>query len=182
MISATLVEAFATQYGHGIKVRLSDGQEKKAFGKGPPPQIPPGTPVTFNLNQKGRSYYYSNLQNASFAAAVWPAPPHVPQSPYPERPFNGPHTPPLPTIAPEFRKHDANERMIFITGVVGRAMTSGQFGISDIVTLTLTAADAYDALQTHQPSSRAPQRAVGMDEPPPPQGEGDYGGDAPPEW
>jgi len=39
------------------------------------------------------------------------------------------------------------ERQIFITGVVGRAMGSGQFGVNDIKVLTLAADAAWQALQ-----------------------------------
>ena len=39
------------------------------------------------------------------------------------------------------------ERQIFITGVVGRAMGSGQFGVVDIKALALSADEAWQALQ-----------------------------------
>jgi hypothetical protein len=41
---------------------------------------------------------------------------------------------------------NANERMIFITGVVGRAMGSGQFSANDVKLLALAARDAYEAV------------------------------------
>ena len=55
------------------------------------------------------------------------------------------------------------ERQIFITGVVGRAMGSGQFGLVDVKALTLAADDAWQALQAKrrgnisaQPENRQP--------------------------
>lgn len=77
----------------------------------------------------------------------------------------------------------ADQRMIFITGVVGRAMGSGQFSSDDVKILTLAADAAYTALQaqgngqgmpgpaprpTPQPAPRAPVGAYSDREPPPP--------------
>ena len=39
-----------------------------------------------------------------------------------------------------------DSRMIFITGIVGRAMGSGQFGAAEIKLLTLAASEAWEAL------------------------------------
>ena len=65
-----------------------------------------------------------------------------------------------------------DERMIFITGVVGRAMGSGQFASTDIKILTLGADDAWNALQA-KIAGRAP--AQRQDERP-------HDGGGPPEW
>lgn len=55
------------------------------------------------------------------------------------------------------------ERQIFVTGVVGRAMGSGQFGVTDIKALTLAANAAWQDLQaakrgniSSQPENRQP--------------------------
>lgn len=51
----------------------------------------------------------------------------------------------------------ANDRAIFITGVVGRAMGSGQYPISELSMLTLAAADAWDALQARAKPPEKPK-------------------------
>lgn len=38
----------------------------------------------------------------------------------------------------------SNDQMIFITGVVGRSMQSGQFGLEDVMALTDAAKNAYE--------------------------------------
>jgi hypothetical protein len=169
MTSGTVIEVFGTKWGHGIKVRDSDGNERRMFGKDQAPNLSPGTPITFKVTRKGQNYHYDNLQAVGQpAAGAWPQ--QAPQNPYPERPHGGPQTP-APT-RPEASNKDT--RMMFITRIVGDAMSSGQFGMVDIVMLTLTAADAFDELQK-------PRKAQRTEEPPPPS-EADYGGDAPPEW
>ena len=50
-----------------------------------------------------------------------------------------------------------NSRMIFITGIVGRAIGSGKFAMQDIFDLTMTAAKAYDTLHAPKPQA-APKR------------------------
>ena len=45
---------------------------------------------------------------------------------------HAPHTP------------DAKDKMIFVTGLVGRALGSGKYQIADIGTLTRAACEAYD--------------------------------------
>ncbi len=176
MISATLMESFSTKFGNGIKVRMADGSERKAYGKGPAPNIAPGTLITFNVTQKGQNYHYDNLRAVGNVTGGWPAPTaaFTPRSPYDGPPLPM-ATPLMPPKRPEASDKDA--RMMFVTGVVGRAMSSGQFGIVDVTTLTLAASAAYDALMK-RPSERAQER---QDEPPPPS-EADYGADAPPEW
>lgn len=66
----------------------------------------------------------------------------------------------------------ANDRSIFVTGIVGRAMGSGEFGTSDIRELALAADEAFDAVEARR-AGRFPPRANGS-EPPPPNGEDDY--------
>ena len=74
----------------------------------------------------------------------------------------------------------ANDRAIFVTGVVGRALGSGQFGVADIVTLTLTADQAFDALEAKRAGRSLPTNASRIaqarrGEPPPPESEDEYG-------
>lgn len=46
----------------------------------------------------------------------------------------------------------SNDRAMFITGVVGRAMGSGQFPATELKLLTLAAADAWAELQVYKPN------------------------------
>lgn len=71
------------------------------------------------------------------------------------RPANGNAPPPQPTPPPvtqtnghatgTARMSDPKDTLIFVTGIVGRAMGSGQFGITDIDLLTKAALAAYRA-------------------------------------
>ncbi|HYW90050.1 MAG TPA: hypothetical protein VFB50_19915 [Chloroflexota bacterium] len=62
------------------------------------------------------------------------------------------------------------DRHIFVTGVVGRAMGSGKFAASEIGVLTQAAADAYDRLIGAKPVVQQP-----VEQPPPEPEQGDPG-------
>ena len=51
----------------------------------------------------------------------------------------------------------SNDRAMFITGIVGRAMGSGQFPATEIKLLTLAAADAWADLQAYKPADMSSQ-------------------------
>ena len=73
----------------------------------------------------------------------------------------------VPTAQPQARQNtpsNSNEEAIFVTGCVGRALGSGQFGISDIKILTLSAAEAYRAWKRGE----KPVSTIGSPEPPTP--------------
>lgn len=124
--NGTLVETFKTQYGWGVKVNTQNG-ERKFFTKQQPPQMVAGTPISFDAskNEKG-TWYISNIHVSGRSNGGG-------------RPQQRQQTPPPAT-------NDTNARMIFITGITGRAIGSGQFGLNDITPLALAAAKAYDAL------------------------------------
>ena len=65
-------------------------------------------------------------------------------------------------------KTDGEAKMIFVTGVVGRAMGSGKFTASEIAVLAQEAARTYDLVTTPSPKP-APQ--LSNDPPPYPDGE-----------
>jgi hypothetical protein len=89
-----------------------------------------------------------------------------------------PQSPPPPQTAPRKvwkpsgngngygakRNGSSNDMMIFVTGVVGRTMQSGQFTMQDIMQLTTIAKDAYEAHFGRGSS----QSAAGQSQPEPP--------------
>ena len=114
-----------------------------------------------------------------------------PLAPTPGEPIGGGRAAPQPQTSPSRPRHaqtgngavgrsyDQQSRLIFITGVVGRAMGSGQFkGPDAIISLTMGAVEAWDWLELRdQPDREAtPMPATGpRDDVPPPDGEDDYG-------
>ena len=65
---------------------------------------------------------------------------------------------------------DGDAKMIFVTGVVGRAMGSGKFTASEIAVLAQEAARTFDLVTA--PSPKPPPQMQSTDEPPPyPDGE-----------
>ena len=142
MYEGTFKESFTTQYGHGLVVNTDKG-EWKVFGKGTAPAFSPGTPIQFEAQKKGNSWAYSNLVPMAGAAPVQPA--YAPQ-PHAAAPAPVPTAQPIPTgAATAVNPH--KEKDMFVTGVVGRAMSSGQFTVSDMKILALAADDAWDALE-----------------------------------
>jgi hypothetical protein len=82
-------------------------------------------------------------------------------------------------------RSEPDPRMIFVTGVVGRAMGSGKFAASEIGVLTQEAAASYDRLQNPRPApapgaldynaNQASPANQPVDEPPPEYEQGDPG-------
>lgn len=122
----TFVESWVTKYGHAIKVTNSKG-EFKFFARGPAPSVRSGQEVTFDAvkAKSGASWNYSNLHVRGRSAT----------SAAPAVQAGEPSPAPL-----------GSDRMMFVTGVVGRSMQSGQFGLKEIADLTLAANEAFEAL------------------------------------
>lgn len=115
--SGTVVETFPSKFGHGLKVTTQKG-EWKLFGKGPPPALKAGEVVWFDAEKKGQSWSYTLVGQGNTAETAQPRPAATPA-----------------------RGNDSEA--IFVTGVVGRAMGSGQFGVNEIKMLTVAAVQAY---------------------------------------
>lgn len=124
--NGTFVEARETQFGHRIIVENERG-DWHLFGKGRMPTIAKGTPVSFEAqkSQNGNTWNYGNLR------------------PDTDKPRD--KTPEESAQIGGFRPNP--DEQIFITGIVGRAMGSGQFSVTDIKALTLAAYEAWQALQ-----------------------------------
>ena len=150
MYQGAFVEAFDSKYGHGIKLNTEKG-EWRVFGKGPKPNFASGTPVQFDAEKKGNSWAYSNLRVA--ASAV---PPQAPSAPAPQPMPQGAATP----VNPD------KERDMFVTGVVGRAMGSGQFPATEIKILLLAADEAWLELQAKRSGKGPVPQAPSHDGPP----------------
>lgn len=73
------------------------------------------------------------------------APQPIPQNGAPAQ-QPAPQQPAPQQQAPAPRPNGDKERGMFIMGVVGRAMGSGQFSVNDVKLLTLAARDAWDGL------------------------------------
>ena len=142
--NANFVEARETQYGHRIIVQNEKG-DWHLFGKGRPPTIISGTPVTFEAqkSQNGRGWNYTNLRSTGEATN-----PSLGASKAPDQGGFRPNS----------------DEQIFITGIVGRAMGSGQFSVTDIVGLTLAAAEAWQALQNWKQNPPSRQNGPGFDD------------------
>jgi hypothetical protein len=94
---------------------------------------------------------------------VPPPPPQPAGAPQAPMPAPTPQQAPRPAQPPSQALHKADQaREIFITGVVGRAMGSGNFDAGAIGALTTAAAQAWHELQQWQPQSCAP--AVPVDD------------------
>jgi len=121
----------------------------------------------FQPNTEGELVYTVN--DKGFKNAVsWcgQALPKDQRQPRPVQP--GPQ--PVARSAPRPGGHDKDARMIYITGVVGRAMGSGKFKAEDIPALSGWALEGWKKLH----ETKAPQS------PPPPSSPDDYGAEEPP--
>lgn len=72
-------------------------------------------------------------------------PPTMQYAPQPSLPPAVPQQPAPPAGHNSARMSDPKDMLIFVTGIVGRAMGSGQFGVTDISLLTQAALAAYKA-------------------------------------
>ena len=85
-----------------------------------------------------------NDQQASYQPQQTPqyAPTQPPQPPQPMPQANNTFTPKQPTGG--FNKSDTQSLMMFVTGIVGRSMQSGNFSVNEIETLTKNAVRAFN--------------------------------------
>lgn len=99
-----------------------------------------------NFVRFGPMEYAPNGNGSSVQGYTPPAPPYQPPPPT----TYGQQAPTPRQTAPAYQQQsekDDPSRMIFVTGVVGRAMGSGQFGVGDIASLATTANETYNALK-----------------------------------
>lgn len=132
------IEARQTQFGHKIVVANERG-DWFLFGKGRMPDFEHGTEVEFEAqkSQNGNTWNYANLRPTG-------------------RPASDPRSPGQSTVREDGFRPNPDEQ-IFITGIVGRAMGSGQFSVTDIKGLTLA---AYEAWQVLQQAKKQSQQAI----------------------
>ena len=135
--SGRFKEGFATKFGHSVTVENQKG-DWRLYGQGMrPPEFAAGDEVEFEATSKegkdGKKYWhYTNMRPKGTSA-------------------------PTPSQAKTYgAKSDDQSRLMFITGIVGRAMGSGKFDAVDIESLTLAAEQAYGLLG----SKRAPEEDV----------------------
>ncbi len=112
------------------------------------PHIGTGVPVTINATSRegnnGRTYYNATsidaggMQQAG-QAANWQAPPQQTAQAAPNYAQQAPQAPQVDYAAKEAEKVEG----MFIMAVVGRAMGSGQFTMTDVKPLTLAAVEAW---------------------------------------
>jgi hypothetical protein len=138
MYQGVFKESFPTKYGHGVKVTVAGGNEWTIFGKGEKPQFALGTILEFEAEQKGKTWAYSQLRVA--------APPAAPASASPAPVAPSPYAPQPAPVGAAMSVNPDKDRDMFVTGVVGRAMGSGQFGVNEISLLTLAAEEAWGNL------------------------------------
>ena len=81
-----------------------------------------------------------NDQQASYQPPQ--APQYAPQPPQPVPQANNTYTPKPPSNA--FNKGDTQSLMMFVTGIVGRSMQSGNFSVNEIEMLTKNAVRAFN--------------------------------------
>ncbi len=93
-----------------------------------------------------------------------------PAPPQPGPPSPPPATQPLPSTPPQpgVSRDDKVAEEIFVTGIVGRAMGSGQFSVTDIAVLAKAATQAW-----HERGMQAPPAGGYTETAPPPPGPGD---------
>ena len=96
----------------------------------------------------------------------------APTQPSPPNPMAPPVPQPLPAIPvppqPVASRDDKVAEEIFVTGIVGRAMGSGQFSVLDIAVLAKAATQAW-----HERGMQAPPAGGYTETAPPPPGPGD---------
>lgn len=119
--------------GNGRSWSLKIGNTYVGISAQDATQFRKGDNVTLEVserNHNGKTYY----EYVSVAGAQQSPPP-----PPPAQRSNGAASPPQSS-----RGGASNDQMIFITGIVGRSMQSGQFGLEDILALTDAAKNAYE--------------------------------------
>ena len=101
-----------------------------------------------NTKTSAKGNQYSNIQNLVVVPnpndqQYSPQPQYMPTQPPPPVPqANNTYTPKQPTGG--FNKSDTQSLMMFVTGIVGRSMQSGNFSVNEIETLTKNAVRAFN--------------------------------------
>lgn len=101
-----------------------------------------GVPVTieYSTNAKNGNVYYNIESVPGQMPQHRPPAAQAPAAPPPVAPQTH------PGVVEAARKNGDDNRTKFVSNVVGQAMGSGQFGITDIKGLTFAAAEAFDEL------------------------------------
>lgn len=137
-MSKRAVKTVETTDQDGYKVVFEDSKDPEGWGpfftKQNMGDVQPGMELEFNWEKRGGRngpffIFKGDVQIGGFSA------------PQPGKQYSAPQRQAsAPTSNMDQSQH------IFITGIVGRAMGSGNFALTDIKALTLAARDAYNAL------------------------------------
>ena len=105
-----------------------------------------------NTKTSAKGNQYSNIQNLvvvpnpndqQYSPQPQQTPQYTPtQAPQPVKQANNTYTP--KPLSGGFNKGDTQSLMMFVTGIVGRSMQSGNFSVNEIETLTKNAVRAFN--------------------------------------
>ena len=104
--------------------------------------------TVINTKTSANGNQYTNIKDVEIASmpdngqASYQQPQYAPQPPQPMPQANNTYTPKQPTGG--FNKSDTQSLMMFVTGIVGRSMQSGNFSVNEIETLTKNAVRAFN--------------------------------------
>ena len=150
----SLIEDKTENGNPNYSIELIDGRRCYLRGVILNPMPLAGDAINFdaiNTKTSAKGNQYTNIQNLSVVpnpneqqASYQPphAPQYAPQPPQPMPQANNTYTPKQPTGG--MNKSDLQRLDIYVTGVVGRSMSSGAFSINDIETLTKNAVRAFN--------------------------------------
>ena len=103
--------------------------------------------TVINTKTSANGNQYTNIKDVDIASMpdngqpVY-TPTQAPQPPQPMPQANNSYTPKQPTGG--FNKSDTQSLMMFVTGIVGRSMQSGNFSVNEIEMLTKNAVRAFN--------------------------------------
>ena len=103
--------------------------------------------TVINTKTSANGNQYTNIKDVEIASMpdngqpVY-TPTQAPQPPQPMPQANNSYTPKQPTGG--FNKSDTQSLMMFVTGIVGRSMQSGNFSVNEIEMLTKNAVRAFN--------------------------------------
>ena len=150
----SLIEDKTENGNPNYSIELIDGRRCYLRGVILNPMPLAGDAINFdaiNTKTSAKGNQYTNIQNLVVVpntndqqASYQPpqAPQYAPQPPQPMPQANNTYTPKQPTGS--MNKSDLQRLDIYVTGVVGRSMSSGAFSINDIETLTKNAVRAFN--------------------------------------
>ena len=150
----SLIEDKTENGNPNYSIELIDGRRCYLRGVILTPMPLAGDAINFdaiNTKTSAKGNQYTNIQNLVVVpntndqqASYQPpqAPQYAPQPPQPMPQANNTYTPKQPTGS--MNKSDLQRLDIYVTGVVGRSMSSGAFSINDIETLTKNAVRAFN--------------------------------------